>query len=104
MRTRLPSMTAVLAISYAISSICPSTLPSFAGQTVVDIGPGCSNLAVMHIYFCRPQSHSLILLDSQEILDQLPDEPFITKIPAYPQDCLWVFDKIPWNYKCNFVI
>jgi hypothetical protein len=63
-------------------------------QIVTDIGPGCSDLAFMIINLCREQGHSLILIDSQEMLDQLPNEPFITKIPAYyPQECTWIFDQ-----------
>jgi hypothetical protein len=57
-------------------------------QTVVDIGPGCSGPAFMLIERCREKQHRLVLIDSQEMLDQLPDEPFIEKIAAhYPDEC-----------------
>ncbi len=63
-------------------------------QTIVDIGPGCSGLAFMLIEFCKRQGHSLILIDSQEMLDQLPDEPFIIKFPGYfPNDCKSILDR-----------
>jgi len=63
-------------------------------QVVIDIGPGCSNLPLMLIDLCRKQNHTLLLIDSQEMLDHLPDEPFITKVPAYyPSECMWLFDK-----------
>lgn len=63
-------------------------------QVVMDIGPGCSGLPVMLIDLCREQGHTLLLIDSQEMLDHLPDESFITKVPAsYPRQCMWVFDK-----------
>ena len=63
-------------------------------QIVIDIGPGCSGLASMVIDLSRRQGHSLVLIDSQEMLDHLPDEPFITKVPAYyPRECQWLFDK-----------
>ncbi len=63
-------------------------------QIVIDIGPGCSGLPFMLIDLCRRQGHSLVLIDSREMLDHLPDEPFITKVPAYyPSECQWLFEK-----------
>ena len=39
-----------------------------------------------------PQKHTLILIDSKEMLDLLPDEPFIIKVPAYyPDECPQLF-------------
>ncbi len=68
-------------------------------QNILDVGPGCSGLAFMLIDFCRTQGHTLTLIDSQEMLNQLPEEPFITKVPAYyPQECLWVFDKYAGSF------
>jgi hypothetical protein len=62
-------------------------------QLVVDVGPGCSGLALMLIDLCRLQGHTLVLVDSPEMLDHLPNESFITKVPAcYPRDCLWMFE------------
>ena len=58
------------------------------GQTVLDIGPGCSEVAIFLIEHCRKYSQRLILVDSQEMLDLLPVEPFIEKVPAYfPDEC-----------------
>ena len=63
-------------------------------QVVMDIGPGCGGLAFMLIELCRKRGHSLLLVDSREMLDRLPDEPFMTKVPAcYPRDCRWLLDK-----------
>lgn len=63
-------------------------------QIVVDIGPGCSDLPRMLIDLCRSNHHQLILIDSPEMLDQLPDEDFIHKIPGfYPRDCEWLFEE-----------
>ncbi|MEN6351616.1 MAG: SAM-dependent methyltransferase [Syntrophomonas sp.] len=57
-------------------------------KVVIDIGPGCSELAFMLIELCRIQGHTLILIDSAEMLAHLPDEPFIRKVPHYyPQSC-----------------
>ena len=57
-------------------------------QTILEIGPGCSGLAFRMIDWSRERSHSLILVDSQEMLDQLPDRPFLTKFAGhYPDEC-----------------
>lgn len=58
------------------------------GQIVLDIGPGCSDLPHKLIDLCEAKNHQLILIDSQEMLDLLPDAPFIKKIPGlFPQAC-----------------
>ncbi len=62
-------------------------------QTVLEIGPGCSDPAKLMIDLCRQQGHRLILVDAPEMLALLPDEPFITKIAAYyPDECPQLFD------------
>lgn len=66
-----------------------------SNQIIVDIGPGCSELPFMLIDLCRQKNHSLILIDSKEVLNHLPDEKFITKVPGrYPQEC----EKLLTNY------
>jgi hypothetical protein len=52
------------------------------GLAVVDIGPGCSDLPTMLIEHCRTQGHQLHVIDSPEMLAQLPDAPFIDKRPG----------------------
>jgi 2-polyprenyl-3-methyl-5-hydroxy-6-metoxy-1,4-benzoquinol methylase len=49
------------------------------GQTVFDIGCGCSDLPLLLADHCRRHGHELVLCDSAEMLDHLPDEPFIRK-------------------------
>lgn len=57
-------------------------------QTVLEVGPGCSGPAFMMIDWCRKHGHKLILVDSREMLDQLPNEPFIHKFPGhFPKEC-----------------
>jgi hypothetical protein len=51
-------------------------------RTVVDIGPGCSNLPQMLTDLCRRTQSSLLFVDSAEMLAQLPDEPFVRKFPG----------------------
>ena len=49
---------------------------------VIDIGPGCSDLATMVISLCRDRGHELVLVDSEPMLALLPDEPFIIRHPG----------------------
>jgi hypothetical protein len=56
-------------------------------RTVLDIGPGCSRLAHLLIEWCERQGHNLLLLDSPEMLAQLPVRPFITKVSGYFPHC-----------------
>jgi len=63
------------------------------GLTIVDIGPGCSDLPRMIIELCRAQGHRLCLIDSEPMLRQLPDEPFIEKRAGlFPRDLQVVSD------------
>lgn len=62
-------------------------------KVIMDIGPGCSGLASMLIDLCRKNGHSLLLIDSEEMLSHLPDEPFLIKVPSYyPRECDWLFE------------
>lgn len=64
------------------------TLLNSQHQVVLDIGPGCSEFTMQLIDVCKVNEHKLILIDSEEMLQQLPDEKFIIKIPAfYPDKC-----------------
>jgi hypothetical protein len=57
------------------------------GQTVFDIGCGCSDLPLLLADTCGRQGHSLVLCDSAEMLDHLPDDAFIRKAPGcFPRD------------------
>ncbi len=55
-------------------------------KVILDIGPGCSELPLMLINHCREHEHEVILIDSQEMLDNLPDAEFITKLQGYYPD------------------
>lgn len=58
-------------------------------KRVLDIGPGCSDLPKYLINTCRENDHTLWLIDSQEMLNHLPDLLFINKISGlYPTECL----------------
>jgi hypothetical protein len=56
-------------------------------QLVVDIGPGCSGLPTLVMDHAAAHRHKLVLIDSSEMLDQLPDMPQVTKIAGrFPQE------------------
>src|SRR5207249_11465164 len=61
---------------------CKLTNLSKTRKLVLDVGPGCSDLAAMFINFCRKRRHRLLLVDSQEMLDLLPDASFVSKVAA----------------------
>lgn len=68
-------------------------LPQLGGerQVVLDIGPGCSGLAHSLIALCENRAHTLLLVDSREMLDQLPDREYIHKYPALYPHCPELF-------------
>ncbi len=55
------------------------------GRNIVDIGPGCGRLARLLIEHCAGHSHRLVLVDSPEMLAQLPEGPNVIKVEGrYP--------------------
>lgn len=56
-------------------------------KVVLDIGAGCGDLPQMMIDHGRERGHKLLLVDSQEMLDHLPNDDFIQKFPAYFPQC-----------------
>lgn len=68
-------------------------LPALQGRqkVIVDIGPGCAVLPHMIIDLCERNEHRLILVDSREMLDQLPDSHCVVKVPGpYPKNAVEV--------------
>lgn len=54
---------------------------------LLDIGPGCSDLPKMIIDHCHTFDFKVLLVDSKEMLDQLPSHDSITKYEGYfPND------------------
>jgi hypothetical protein len=64
----------------AILNDIAAKLPILLGNraTIVDIGPGCSVLPHRLIDLCRAHNHRLVLVDSEEMLRQLPDVADVT--------------------------
>jgi hypothetical protein len=54
---------------------------------VLDIGPGCAGLPRLLIDHCVAQGHSILLVDSAEMLSLLPDGTAVTKIAGRYPDC-----------------
>lgn len=50
------------------------------GQLIIDIGPGCANLPRMICDLCAANDNRLLLVDSAEMLDQLPEAPGVIKV------------------------
>lgn len=63
------------------------------GKTVLEVGPGCTKLPSMMVNLCREQGHTLLLVDSEEMLALLPDDGFIQKFPAYFPQCDPLFNE-----------
>jgi len=73
----------------AIFADITTKLPSLRSpkQAVLDVGPGCGSLPRLLIDQCRLTGSSLTLVDSPEMLDQLPDEPFVRKLAGrFPEE------------------
>jgi hypothetical protein len=57
------------------------------GRTVVDIGTGCGLLAHALMAHCARQEHDLVLVDSGEMLEALPDPPRVRKVAGrFPEE------------------
>ena len=64
-------------------------------RIVIDVGPGVSSLPRQLGALCVRQGHRLLLVDAKEVLDHLPDNPQIEKIPArYPDGCPELFGRL----------
>ncbi|MEN6391324.1 MAG: class I SAM-dependent methyltransferase [Syntrophomonas sp.] len=64
------------------------------GKVVLDIGCGCSELPLMIMDYCEKNDHELILIDSAEMLELLPDRPRVKKLAAYfPEECADLLDE-----------
>jgi hypothetical protein len=62
-------------------------------KVVLDVGPGCTDLPLMMVQLCRERGHTLLLVDSEEMLAHLPDDGFIRKYPSYYPQCDSLFSE-----------
>jgi hypothetical protein len=75
----------------AVLSDMAAKLPALErqGATVLDIGSGCDELALRLITRCAERQQALILVDSPEMLGQLPDAPHVCKVAGrFPDEVL----------------
>jgi hypothetical protein len=82
---------------HILDDICNKLPPlKTKNATIIDIGPGCSELSEKLIDLCARQGHRLFLVDSIEMLDLLPNTPFITKVPGkFPNNLAELISLIP---------
>ena len=73
----------------AIFADIESKLTNLSGRprNVLDIGPGCAGLPRLLIDVCHQREHTLVLIDSPEMLAHLPDAPGVFKLPGFYPDC-----------------
>lgn len=88
----------------AIHADIRSKLPRLAERSlnVLDIGPGCAALPQMLIADCLQQQHSLVLVDSAEMLALLPDAEGVTKVAGFYPECRDALD--PWLGKFDAIL
>jgi 2-polyprenyl-3-methyl-5-hydroxy-6-metoxy-1,4-benzoquinol methylase len=56
-------------------------------KRVLDIGPGCGELAGSIIERCQQRQHELVLVDSEEMLDQIPKRAgIVRRAGRFPDD------------------
>jgi SAM-dependent methyltransferase len=65
-----------------------------ASKTILDIGPGCSDLAHYLIANSESLSQELIFVDSEEMLRLLPDSTVLRKEAAYYPNCPDLLDEL----------
>jgi len=72
-------------------------------KKVLDIGSGCSDLPILLLEHCAAQSHHLIFLDSQEMLDLLPDAPRVRKVASFYPECPELIEELRNQLDCILV-
>jgi hypothetical protein len=87
----------------AIFADVVAKLPGLNGRglQVLEIGPGCGTLPHLLFELCRDHGHTLVWVDSPEMLDQLPDGPDVTKVAGpYPR----ATSSMPLEDTCDIVL
>jgi hypothetical protein len=79
-------------------------LSNLQGQskTVLDIGPGCAGLPRLLIDHTVAHGHSLVLVDSPEMLAHLPEAAGVTKVPGFYPGCEEALDA--WKGKFDAIL
>ncbi|MEZ2311137.1 class I SAM-dependent methyltransferase [Paraburkholderia sp. RCC_158] len=71
-------------------------------KTILDIGPGCAGLPRLLIDHSVACGHSLVLLDSPEMLSHLPHHKGVTKIAGFYPNCEQALDG--WKGKFDAIL
>ena len=66
-------------------------------KVVLDVGPGCSDLPLMLIEQSEKLSQQILLADSDEMLELLPNRSFIKKYPGVYPRSIGDFDQLKGN-------
>lgn len=72
------------------------------GRTVLEIGPGCAGLPRRLIGLCEQNGHQLVLVDSPEMLGQLPNASGVVKVPGRYPDCADAL--LPWRGRVDALL
>jgi SAM-dependent methyltransferase len=73
-----------------------------AAKTVLDLGCGCSELAKLIVEYSQKQRHRLILADSAEMLNHLPNDEHLIKITGkFPDN---FNDYLPYKWQIDTII
>jgi SAM-dependent methyltransferase len=67
------------------------------GARVLDLGSGASELARQTIEHCTARGIALVMVDSPEMLGQLPDADGVTKVEGRFPDCPELFEADPFD-------
>jgi 2-polyprenyl-3-methyl-5-hydroxy-6-metoxy-1,4-benzoquinol methylase len=68
------------------------------GARVLDVGPGCGEVALLLLEHCRRLDQELVLIDSAEMLARIPDPHRGRKLAGYyPRDCGALADEPPFD-------
>ena len=89
------------AIFHDILSKCSQLLST--EKKVLDIGSGCSDLPTILMKHCAQKSHQLIFLDSQEMLDLLPNAGHVRKVAGYYPECPELIEELQNQIDCILV-
>jgi 2-polyprenyl-3-methyl-5-hydroxy-6-metoxy-1,4-benzoquinol methylase len=66
-------------------------------RRILDIGPGCGELARSLMERCQDRQHELVLIDSAEMLDQIPDQTNIIKRAGRFPEAIEGLDGAPYH-------
>jgi hypothetical protein len=73
------------------------------GKKVLDVGAGCSDLPIALMEYCADHDHSLVLVDSEEMLSPLPVISAASKIVGSFPSCIKAITSVHERYDAILV-